>query len=122
MIKARVMDARYNDQQLIQQHVSVLQNNYTLNVTLKMRAQDSNLDDIKGAYTGISDEIYFLICQSCFWCASYISTQFYKRNTEKIITKCPFCNSGNIESIPIAENEKYRFKYDKRRGITMMFF
>jgi hypothetical protein len=116
------MDARYYDQQLIQQHVSVLQNNYTLNVTLKMRARDSHLDDIKGVYTGISDGIFFLICQSCFWCASDISTQYYKRYTEKTITKCPFCNADNIESIPIAENEKYRFKYDTRRGITMTFF
>jgi len=116
------MDVRYYDQQLTQQNVSVLQNNYILDVSLKMRAQDSNLDDIKREYAGISDKIYFLICQSCFWCASYIYTQYYLRNTEKIITKYPSCNADNIESIPIAENEKYRFKHDTRRGITMMFF
>jgi hypothetical protein len=45
------MDVRYYDQQLTQQHVSVLQNNYILDVSLKMRAQDSNLDDTKGEYT-----------------------------------------------------------------------
>jgi hypothetical protein len=116
------MDDRYYNQQLVQQLVSLLQNNYTLNVTLKTRLQDSNPDDIKGIYTGISDGINFVICQSCFWCASDVSTQYHKRNKEKIITKCPFCNSNNIESIPIAENEKYRFNYDTRRGITMMFY
>jgi hypothetical protein len=116
------MDVRYYDQQLTQQNVSVLQNNYILDVSLKMRAQDSNLDDIKREYAGISDKIYFLICQSCFWCASYIYTQYYLRNTEKIITKCPSCIADDIESIPIAENERYRFKHDARRGITMMFF
>jgi hypothetical protein len=52
----------------------------------------------------------------------HIYTQYYIRNTEKIITKCPSCNADHIESIPIAENEKYRFMHDTRRGITMMFF
>jgi hypothetical protein len=115
------MDTRYYDQQLVQQRVSLLRNNYTLNVTLKTRLQDSNPDDIKGIYAGISDRINFVICQSCFWCASDISTQYNKMNKEKIIAKCPFCNADNIESTPIAENEKYRFNYDTRRGITMMF-
>jgi hypothetical protein len=111
------MNARYYDQQLIQQHVLLLQNNYTLNVMLKIK-RDSTLDD-----KGISDRIYFLICQSCFWCASYIASYIYfKRNTEKIIKKCPSCSTDNIESIPIAENEKYRFEYDTRRGVTMTFF
>jgi hypothetical protein len=116
------MDARYYDMQLTQQHVSVLQNNCILDVSLKMRTQDGNLDDTKGEYSGIYDKIYFLICQSCFWCASRIYTQYYIKNTEQVLTKCPSCNADNLESIPIAENEKYRFKHDTRRGITMMFF
>jgi hypothetical protein len=93
---------------------------------LKITGEDSNIneteDDIEGAKTGISNEIYFLICQSCLWCASYIFPLFYKRNTKEIISKCPSCSSDKVESLPIAENEKYRFKYDTRRGNTMMFF
>jgi hypothetical protein len=121
----------YHQQQLVHQHVSLLQNNYTLNVTLKIKAEeevssrcivDSNLDTISGRKTRISDEIYFLLCQSCFWCASYASPFLYKRMTKETITKCPSCNEENIESLPIAENEKYRFDYDTKRGVTMEFF
>jgi hypothetical protein len=36
--------------------------------------------------------------------------------------KCPSCIEGNIESIPIAENENYRFDYNTKRGIVMEFF
>jgi hypothetical protein len=118
----------HHHQQLIHQHVSLLQNNYTLNVTLKIKAEEevssrciveSNLDNISGR---ISDEIYFLLCQSCFWCASYTSPLLYKRMTKETITKCPSCNEENLESLPIAENEKYRFDYDTKRGVTMEFF
>jgi hypothetical protein len=123
----------HHDQQLIHQHVSLLQNNYTLNVTLKIKVEEevssrciveSNLDNISGRNrkTRISDEIYFLLCQSCFWCASYTSPFLYKRMTKETITKCPSCNEENIESLPIAENEKYRFDYDTKRGITIEFF
>ena len=38
------------------------------------------------------------------------------------LVKCPSCNEGNIEFIPIAENEEYRFDYDVKRGVTMEFF
>jgi hypothetical protein len=118
----------HHQQQLIHQHVSLLQNNYTLNVTLKIKAEEevssrciveSNLNNISGR---ISDEIYFLLCQSCFWCASYTSPFLYKRMTKETITKCPSCNEENLESLPIAENEKYRFDYDTKRGVTMEFF
>jgi hypothetical protein len=78
---------------------------------IRIKEEGSNLDDIEddieGTKIGISNEIYFLICQYCLWCASYIF---------------PSCSGGNIESLSIAENEKYRFKYDTRRGNTMMFF
>jgi hypothetical protein len=38
------------------------------------------------------------------------------------LTKCPFCAKGNVESIPIAENENYIFDYDAKRGLVMKFF
>ena len=88
----------YHQQQL---GVSHLQNNYTLNVTLKINAEEevssrciveSNLDNISGRKKRISDEIYFLLCQSCFWCASYTSPFLYKRMTKETITNCPSCN------------------------------
>jgi hypothetical protein len=38
------------------------------------------------------------------------------------LARCPSCIDGNIESTPIAENEKYKFDYDTKRGITIEFF
>jgi hypothetical protein len=38
------------------------------------------------------------------------------------LANCPSCVGGKIESIPIAENEKYKFDYDTERGVTMEFF
>jgi hypothetical protein len=57
----------------------------------------------------------FLLCSSCFWCASCLSPDYPSP------AKCPTCIDGNIESIPIAENEEYRFNNDIKRGITMEF-
>jgi hypothetical protein len=58
--------------------------------------------------------VNFLSCPSFFWCASCFSP-------DSSFIRCPSCSEGNIESIPIAENENYRFINDKKRGITMEF-
>jgi hypothetical protein len=49
-------------------------------------------------------DIHFAICDSCFWCASYIPTNVLYTNSY-IPAKCPDCPQGNIESIPIVQNE-----------------
>jgi hypothetical protein len=121
---------RYHEQQLVHQHVPFLQNNYSLDVILKIKAEEAkgiteyeenNQGNTIGIKTGILDKIDFLICQSCFWCASYISPPIYRRMTEETIAKCPSCFKGNVESLPIAQNEKYRFHYDTKRGVTMEY-
>jgi hypothetical protein len=118
------MSNRYyqQQQQLIHHSASLVQNKYALTVTLKLKAEEispevDNLAYMIGPKTRISDQINFIICQSCFWCASCLSSQILST-----IAKCPSCIEGNMESIPIAENENYRFDYDTRRGLTMEFF
>jgi hypothetical protein len=64
----------------------------------------------------IIKKIYFLICGSCFWCASYYDTG----NLSKV-AKCPCCDNNSIEFIPISHNEVYNFSYDSKRGITLEF-
>lgn len=60
---------------------------------------------------------YFLICKSCFWCASFVFDQYNK------IDKCPLCNgTGTTESIPISNREAYSFDYDNQRGVSLEFF
>jgi hypothetical protein len=124
------MSNRLYQQQLVH-HTATLQNNYTLNVILKLRAEEVSADADSQAYTlgpktRISDEITFVMCQSCFWCASCLSSKIVitiaETDGSSSLTKCPSCIEGNMESIPIAENENYRFDYDSRRGLTIEFF
>lgn len=43
-------------------------------------------------------QIRFILCESCFWCASCL-------NQGIIVDKCPICNNGNVESLPVSDNE-----------------
>jgi hypothetical protein len=62
---------------------------------------------------------YFLICQKCFWCASFIDRL---GDTQKLIVKiCPTCNDNNIESLPLLYNERYHFEYTVARGVVLEF-
>jgi len=119
----------YQQQQQLIQHSASLQNNYTLNVILKLKAEEVSAVSDSPAYTlgsktRIFDEISFVICQSCFWCASCLSSKILSTiaETDGSFTKCPSCTEGNIESTPIAENENYRFDYNAKRGVMMEFF
>ena len=50
----------------------------------------------------VNDQIHFLICELCFWCASTYSN----KADEHQISKCPNCNSGDIvKSISIYPQE-----------------
>ncbi len=39
----------------------------------------------------IADKIDFLICNSCFWCASCLSL-----DVESAVDKCPYCEESSI--------------------------
>jgi hypothetical protein len=54
-------------------------------------------------------DVHFAICNSCFWCASYILTNALEKSFY-VSTKCPDCLEGDIESIPIDQNEGYSIK------------
>ena len=65
----------------------------------------------------ITKQRHFLLCKSCFWCASSI----YMLSMDWI---CPVCNNNNsskIESIPIENNEMYKFDYNQRHGVILEF-
>ena len=69
----------------------------------------------------ITKQRHFLLCESCFWCASSI----YLVSMDWI---CPVCSSNNnndnnnkVESIPIQNNEIYKFDYNQRYGVILEF-
>lgn len=62
---------------------------------------------------------YFLICQTCFWCASY--TDIMGNMDELPYKACPTCNDKRIESLPISYDECYRSEYTPTRGVVLEF-
>jgi hypothetical protein len=61
----------------------------------------------------------FILCESCFWCASSYVDFDKKMNIST--EKCPLCQNGRIESLPISDNEIYRFDYGLKRVSTLEF-
>jgi len=47
----------------------------------------------------VMTQMRFLLCHSCFWCASYIGLSSNTKTTDFI--KCIICKNGKIESLPI---------------------
>jgi hypothetical protein len=66
---------------------------------------------------GIFENINFLLCESCFWCAS----QSNNCNLDDMIIGCPSCNSNRVESMPISHDEIYRFDHDPKHGVSLEF-
>ena len=62
-----------------------------------------------------SDKINFLLCESCFWCASYFN------NYRMVVTKCPICGNKKIESMPISHDEVHTSSHDPKHGVTLGF-
>ena len=56
---------------------------------------------------------YFALCNSCFWCASYL------RHMSTI--RCPSCKTEIMESMPIGSDERFFFQYDRKRGVSLQF-
>jgi hypothetical protein len=97
-------------------HNNSMQNRYSMQVILKaLNTYNNNnvtIDNYSNSYATANR--HFIICNSCFWCASLYS--------DSKTIKCPVCNSyGNLESIPISENESFKFNYHPRTGIVLEF-
>ena len=67
---------------------------------------------------------YFLICNSCLWCATY----FGIGNLESLCASqthalsCHICNSCNTELIPISADVSSRMEYSVTSGMEMEFY
>src|ERR671919_822599 len=64
--------------------------------------------------------ICFVICNSCYWCASYFSIDDLESSSQELC--CHLCNSHNTELIPISTNESFRIEYSVTRGMEMEFY
>jgi len=46
--------------------------------------------------TQIDTDIDFILCRSCFWCASYFNFG------EMTIVSCPMCQNSRIDQLPVS--------------------
>ena len=85
-----------------------MQNRYCEQVILKVINADNNTNIYDGS------KRHFIICNSCFWCASLYS--------DSRTVKCSLCNSySNLEFIPLSKDELFKFDYHSRTGIVLEF-
>ena len=63
---------------------------------------DNNNNHTRDDKKDLSRQIHFPLCESCFWCASYIHSKSVS------VAKCPNCYSNKIEWMPIPKVENQR--------------
>jgi hypothetical protein len=70
-----------------------------------------------------SNQIYFVICNLCYWCASYFSIDDLESlsTSSSHVLDCQSCNSHNTELIPISTDESFRMEYSATKGMEMEF-
>ena len=68
------------------------------------------------------DKIYFVICNSCYWCASYFGDLESLSGSSSRVLDCHICNSHNTELIPISSDDSFRIEYNRTKGMVMEFY
>jgi hypothetical protein len=69
------------------------------------------------------DKIYFVICNSCYWCASYFGVDDLESlsGSSSRVLDCHICNSHNTELMPISNGESFGIEYSQTKGMEMEF-
>jgi hypothetical protein len=70
------------------------------------------------------DKIYFMICNLCYWCASYFGVDDLESisASSSHVLDCHVCNSHNTELMPISTDESFRIEYSLTRGMEIEFY
>jgi hypothetical protein len=70
------------------------------------------------------DKIYFVICNLCYWCASYLGIDDLESisGSSSRVLECHNCNSHNTELIPISNDESFRIEYSQTKGMELEFY
>ena len=97
--------------------VSYNGNNIDSNIASKINNDDSNMANKNNVkYTASYQKKHFLLCEACFWCATYLIS-----DGGTTVSKCPICNNIKVELLPIANNEFYKFDYSPSSGLMFEF-
>ena len=86
----------------------------------KTKLSSNTIERENSTFVQSINHVYFVICNSCFWCASYFSIN--DLNSSSQVLRCHLCNSLNAELVPIISNESFRINYNVTRGMKMEFY
>lgn len=64
----------------------------------------------------MSPKAQFLICSSCFWCASVFASYFQQSSK-----KCPRCGAEVLDSLPLVLDEACKLGYSAKRRVELEF-
>ena len=59
---------------------------------------------------------FFLMCKSCYWCASCLM------DDQAYFSICPECLTDKMEWLPISQSECYKLDFDQRLGMVLHFW
>jgi predicted RNA-binding Zn-ribbon protein involved in translation (DUF1610 family) len=76
----------------------------------------SNEKTSSSPITRISKIIDFLLCNSCFWCASYLNLRISFG-----VFECPSCKENTVERMSLSANDVYLFDYNRVTGVILEF-
>jgi hypothetical protein len=91
--------------------------------TTKLSSNTVDIARDKNLISTPIDNIYFVICNSCYWCASYfgINDLGSLSGSSSHVLDCHVCNSHNTELMPISNDESFRIEYSQTRGMEIEF-
>jgi hypothetical protein len=71
-----------------------------------------------------TSQVYFVICNPCYWCASYFDIDDLESLSvsSSHVLDCHVCNSHNTELIPISTNESFKIEYSLTHGMEIEFY
>jgi hypothetical protein len=93
-----------------------------LNVSYDLRLKKAKLEN--NEILQPIDKIYFVICNSCYWCASYFGFDYLESlsGSSSHVLDCPICIAHNTEIMSISTDESFRIEYSLTRGMEMEFY
>lgn len=70
------------------------------------------------------NKIYFVICNSCYWCASYFGIDNLEHLSTSLshVLDCHVCKSHNTELMPISTDESFKIRYNVTGGVEIEFY
>jgi hypothetical protein len=94
--------------------------NVEYDLLLQKTKLSSNFKERENNNTIVQPTVYFVICNSCYWCASYFGIDALESSSQVI--GCHVCNSHDTELIPISTNESFKIDYNVTRGMEIEFY